>query len=95
MTLKIATWNINSVRLRMPLVLKLLKQEAPDILCLQECKSLVKDIPIEELKNIGFCYIVARGQKSYNGVAIISKIPIKDTGSINFCLLYTSPSPRD
>ena len=53
MTLKIATWNINSVRLRMPLVLKLLKQEEPDVLCLQECKSLVDDIPVEEFKKIG------------------------------------------
>ena len=87
MTLKIATWNINSVRLRMPLVLKLLKQEEPDVLCLQECKSLVEDIPVEELKKIGFCYIIARGQKSYNGVAIISKVPIKDMGSINFANL--------
>ena len=40
-----------------------------------------------ELKNIGFCYIVARGQKSYNGVAIISKVPIKDMGSINYANL--------
>ena len=78
MKLKIATWNINSVRLRMPLVLKLLKQEEPDVLCLQECKSLVDDIPVEELKNMGFCYIVARGQKSYNGVAILSKTKLKN-----------------
>ncbi len=71
----------------MPLVLKLLAQEVPDILCLQECKSLVEDIPTAELRNLGYEYIVARGQKSYNGVAIISKIPILDIGSCDFANL--------
>jgi len=87
MVLKIATWNINSVRLRMPLVLRLLNQEVPDILCLQECKSLVEDIPTNEFKSLGYKHIVARGQKSYNGVAIISKIPISDAGSGDFANL--------
>lgn len=87
MVLKIATWNINSVRLRLPLVLKLLIQEVPDILCLQECKSLVEDIPTNELISLGYKYIVARGQKSYNGVAVISKIPVADAGSNDFANL--------
>ena len=84
MKLKIATWNINSVRLRMPLVVKLLEREQPDILCLQECKSRVSDIPLDALRSIGYDYLVARGQKGYNGVATISKIPIEDAGSIDF-----------
>ena len=84
MKLKIATWNINSVRLRMPLVVKLLERERPDILCLQECKSPVSDIPLDALKDLGYDYLVARGQKGYNGVATISKIPIEDTGSVDF-----------
>lgn len=47
MPFTLATWNINSVRLREPIVLKLLQEEAPDILCLQECKSPVEKIPLE------------------------------------------------
>ena len=51
--MKICTWNINSVRLREPLVLKLLAQEAPEVLCLQECKSPVEKIPIEGFAALG------------------------------------------
>jgi len=87
MPLTIATWNINSIRLREGLVVRLLREEKPDIICLQECKSLVGQIPTEEFAKLGYKYIVARGQKAYNGVAIISKIPLEDTGSIDFANL--------
>ena len=80
----LATWNINSVRLREPLVLQFLLQEAPDILCLQECKSPVELIPTEQFAALGYCHIVARGQKGYNGVAILSKLPLEDAGSQDF-----------
>ncbi len=80
MPFTLATWNINSVRLREPLVLKLLLEEAPDILCLQECKSPVDLIPTQGLAELGYRHIVARGQKGYNGVAILSKLPIEDVG---------------
>ncbi|MGB5560123.1 MAG: exodeoxyribonuclease III [Paracoccaceae bacterium] len=80
MPFTLATWNINSVRLREPLVLKLLAEEGPDILCLQECKSPVDLIPTEGFGALGYKYIVARGQKGYNGVAILSKLPIEDVG---------------
>ena len=81
MPFTIATWNINSVRLRELLVLKLLDEEAPDILCLQECKSPVEKIPTEGFAALGYRHMVARGQKGYNGVAILSKLPLKDAGS--------------
>lgn len=84
MSFTVATWNINSVRLREPIVLKLLQEEAPDVLCLQECKSPVELIPTEGFAALGYKYIVARGQKGYNGVAIISKLPIKDVGGEDF-----------
>lgn len=76
----IATWNINSVRLRAGLVARLLKEEAPDILCLQECKSPVENIPVEPFHELGYRWMVARGQRGYNGVAILSRLPITDAG---------------
>lgn len=84
MPFTIATWNINSVRLREPIVLRLLKEEAPDILCLQECKSPVEKIPTEGFAALGYPHIIARGQKGYNGVAILSRQPIEDLGDRDF-----------
>lgn len=84
MPFTIATWNINSVRLREGLVLKLLREEAPDILCLQECKSPVDLIPTEGFAALGYTHMVARGQKGYNGVAILSKLPLADVGGEDF-----------
>ena len=80
----LATWNINSVRLREGLVARLLREEAPDILCLQECKSPVEKIPLEQFRQLGYNWIVARGQKGYNGVAILSRLPIEDAGDRDY-----------
>ena len=85
MALTIATWNINSVRLRAELVAGFLKQEAPDILCLQETKSPVEQIPFEVFAALGYSHAVARGQKGYNGVAIFSRVPIDDAGHVDWC----------
>ena len=87
MSFSLATWNINSVRLRAPLVCKLLREEAPDVLCLQECKSPVDKIPFEDFAALGYTHMVARGQKGYNGVAILSKLPIEDVGDKDFANL--------
>jgi len=87
MSFTIATWNINSVRLREALVLKLLEEEAPDVLCLQECKSPVDKIPVEGFAALGYTHMVARGQKGYNGVAILSKLPVVDTGDRDFAAM--------
>ncbi|MBS0563310.1 MAG: exodeoxyribonuclease III [Proteobacteria bacterium] len=84
MSFTIATWNINSVRLREPIVTRLMGEEAPDILCLQECKCLAEQIPTEAFQALGYRWQVARGQKSYNGVAILSKLPISDAGGEDF-----------
>lgn len=80
----IATWNINSVRLREGLVARFLREESPDILCLQECKSPVDKIPLEQFRALGYHWIVARGQKGYNGVAILSRLPITDAGDRDY-----------
>lgn len=85
MPFTLATWNINSVRLRAGLVQKLLAEEAPDVLCLQECKSPVDKIPFELFADMGYGYWAARGQKGYNGVAILSRIPLQDAGHIDWC----------
>ena len=87
MPIKLATWNINSVRLREPIVLKLLRDEGPDILCLQECKSPVELIPRQGFLDLGYPHMVARGQKGYNGVAIISKVPLEDAGGLDLANL--------
>lgn len=84
MTFTLATWNINSVRLREGLVAQLMAAEQPDILCLQECKSPVELIPVEQFQALGYRHMVARGQKGYNGVAILSKLPITDVGDRDF-----------
>ncbi|WP_378948122.1 exodeoxyribonuclease III [Paracoccus sp. R86501] len=80
----IATWNINSVRLREGLVARFLAEESPDVLCLQECKSPVELIPVEQFRALGYHYMVARGQKGYNGVAILSRLPIADAGGRDY-----------
>jgi exodeoxyribonuclease-3 len=84
MPFTIATWNINSVRLRAGLVARLLTDEAPDILCLQECKSPVDKIPFADFQALGYPYMVARGEKGYNGVAILSKHPLEEAGALDF-----------
>ena len=84
MAFTVATWNINSVRLRAGLVAQLLRDEGPDVLCLQECKSPVDKIPTDVFAALGYGHVVARGQKGYNGVAILSRLPIEDVGHRDF-----------
>ena len=74
----VASWNINSVRLRLPLLLDYLKDAAPDVLCLQELKCLDEQFPRQEVEDAGYNVLV-HGQKSWNGVAILSKRPLEET----------------
>jgi exodeoxyribonuclease III len=71
----IATWNINSVRLRAETVVRFLKTEQPDVLCLQEIKTEDQFFPHEIFRQAGYAHHHVFGQKSYNGVAILSRIP--------------------
>ncbi|MEJ0009081.1 MAG: exodeoxyribonuclease III [Alphaproteobacteria bacterium] len=75
--MRIATWNINSVRIREAALQKLVKAHAPDVICLQETKVEDKDFPREMVARLGYGHLVFSGQKSYNGVAILSKFPLK------------------
>ena len=74
---KIATWNVNSVRARLPIVLDWIRNNKPDVLLLQELKTEDKNFPKEEFEDLGYNIAIV-GQKSYNGVGIISKSPIED-----------------
>jgi len=71
--LLIATWNVNSVRTRLSQIINWINQVNPDVLCLQETKVIDNDFPIKPFEELGY-EVIAFGQKSYNGVAIISKI---------------------
>ena len=84
-SLKIATWNINSVRLRINLVEKLLQENDLDVLCLQETKCPNDAFPEKPLKKIGYEHIAKHGQKGYHGVAIISRIPLEKVETRVFC----------
>ncbi len=85
MHLRIATWNVNSVRLRLPLVLRFLAEERPDVLCLQEIKSPTEAVPREELAAAGYRWIAIRGQPGYNGVLTLARVPIRDLGHRDWC----------
>lgn len=74
--MRLVTWNINSVRLRLPLIEKLTAQVSPDVLCLQETKVTDELFPVDALKALGYEHMVFRGEKSYNGVAILSRLPL-------------------
>jgi len=76
--MKVVSWNINSVRLRLGLLKKLIEEEKPDVICLQETKVVNDLFPVNEIKSFGFDNIHFLGEKSYNGVAIISKFPLYD-----------------
>ena len=83
--MKIATWNINSVRLRIDQILKFINDQSIDLLCLQETKTQDEFFPSEEFLKIGMKHQYFRGEKSYNGVAILSKIQFEENGYINWC----------
>jgi len=74
--LRIATWNVNSVRQRLPHLLAYLKEVQPDVLCLQEIKCLDEQFPRLEVEELGY-NIETHGQKTFNGVAILSKRPFE------------------
>lgn len=85
MQLTVTTWNINSVRLRIGQVERLLTALQPDVLCLQETKCPNDCFPLKQLKSFGYPYVVGTGQKGYNGVAILSRFSFAQTEPLRFC----------
>jgi exodeoxyribonuclease-3 len=85
MAFTIATWNINSVRLRIGIVTRFLETWKPDVLCLQETKCPQGQFPSAALKDAGYPYIAERGQSGYHGVAIVSRLPFETFSVRQFC----------
>jgi len=79
--MKIATWNVNSIRARLDNVVTWLKQADPDVACLQEIKTVEETFPRQALEDLGY-NVAIHGQKSYNGVAMLSKKPFEDVSTI-------------
>ena len=75
--MKIATWNVNSLKVRLPHLLRWLAENPVDVLCLQETKLTDDKFPISEINDAGY-QVVFSGQKTYNGVAILARLPITD-----------------
>jgi exodeoxyribonuclease-3 len=76
--MKIATWNVNSLKVRLPHVLSWLEEHQPDVLCLQETKTEDANFPLSEIQQAGYLVLFS-GQKTYNGVAILSKVAATET----------------
>ncbi len=74
---RIVSWNVNSIKARQPHVVDFLQDHQPDILCLQELKCVDDAFPREEIEDLGYA-IESFGQKTYNGVALISRLPLED-----------------
>lgn len=83
--MRIATWNINSVRLRMDLLLRLIDEANPDVICLQETKCVDQEFPHKPLEDRGFLHNHVHGMKSYNGVAILSRLPLETRDVRHWC----------
>ena len=83
--MKIATWNINSVRLRIALAKRFLKEHQPDAIALQETKVVNDLFPREAFAALGYVHQAIHGQKGYHGVAILSRVPFRETFSHEFC----------
>jgi len=75
--MKIAAWNVNSIKVRLPQLLEWLKRDNPDVVLLQEIKCINDAFPLMEIEELGY-NIAIHGQKTYNGVAILSKYPLSD-----------------
>ncbi|MBE7211797.1 MAG: endonuclease/exonuclease/phosphatase family protein [Gluconacetobacter diazotrophicus] len=85
--MRIVTWNINSLRLRLPLLERLVGELAPDVVCLQETKVPDELFPADAPARLGFPWHLRRGMKGYNGVAILSRLPMReDVQAPDWCL---------
>jgi exodeoxyribonuclease-3 len=83
--MRIATWNINSLRLRAPLLTALQTALRPDVICLQETKVPDELFPHAALESLGYAHIAFKGMKGYNGVAILSRFPLETIETPDWC----------
>jgi len=85
MLLRVASWNVNSVRLRAEQVARLVSEQGIDVLCLQEIKCRESEFPVQALAEAGLSHLRIRGQKGWHGVAIASRLPIEDAPALEAC----------
>jgi exodeoxyribonuclease-3 len=83
--MRLVTWNVNSVRLRLHHLRRLTAELNPDVLCLQETKVVDEDFPREAIAALGYGHHVVHGMRSYNGVAIFSRLPMRQPQLLNWC----------
>lgn len=83
-SIKIATWNVNSVRKRIKLLARFAEEAAPDVICLQEIKCRDAEFPMSDIRSMGYEHVAVNGQKGYHGVATLSKFPLKQQDAIDF-----------
>ncbi len=84
MKFSLATWNINSVRARLPLLERFVARYAPDIVCLQETKCENGSFPLQAVRALGFSHIELNGQKGHHGVAVLSRLAIERVETRDF-----------
>ena len=82
---RIATWNINSVRPRIALIKRFVEAYDPDVLCLQEIKVANEHFPLAAIEKLGFPHVAMHGQKNYHGVAILSRLALEDVTTRQWC----------
>ena len=85
MQITVTTWNINSVRLRIGLVGRLIKAVQPDLLCLQETKCPDDRFPLKRFKRLGYEHVALNGQKGYHGVVVLSRLPFESQTIRDYC----------
>jgi exodeoxyribonuclease-3 len=85
MRLRVASWNVNSIRLRCEHLARFGREQAPDVICLQEIKCQTGEFPGEALAEAGYSHLRVRGQKGWHGVAIASRLPLEDAPSFDVC----------
>jgi len=85
MRLRICTWNVNSVRLRAEQAARFVREQAPDVLCLQEIKCREGEFPTAAFEEMGLPHLKIAGQKGWHGVAIASRLPLEDAPALDVC----------
>ncbi len=83
--MRLITWNINSVRMRIGLVRRLIEEASPDVLCLQETKTPDELFPREAFESLGYSHMLVHGMKGYNGVAVLSRAPFAGSSTRAWC----------
>ena len=83
--MRIATWNINSIRLRLEVLDRIARTLDADVICLQEIKVETQKFPVEAVTAMGYPHQVVQGFKGYNGTAILSRVPLKPGRPVDWC----------